>query len=359
MLETSGDGNMKSLGKIRYFILAAITIFSFFNSSNSQDSYYYYFCSYANNSFGTDILVSKVDLHSKEIAASTTIPIRGELQFKKPIMFSRGPQNYYCVLTLNGLPAKNAQISSSGLVTNYAILNEELGVILIGSIPDIQILDFIYSQEGDIEIKILRDQTQQTYRKKAKISIRNNNRLNLTDEIDDPWIDENYPIISGFRYFKKIENGNQRQYWNVTFEGTYLLSLDIENNILLDSMNVESNFDHFHLFGLSPNDSVTYVFNMNSNMVGGPQHQKKLAIDPSYVRLFDSYTFSQLDSFAIPYPPLDSGYVGGSIGPIDRVGDYFVYFDFNGEDFRYFSPAMLFIFDTRTNEATWLRVGWR
>ena len=339
------------------FLLFFVCLFT--PALNSAGQNYYYICSYATNSFGTDILVSKVDLDSKEIAASTTIPIGGELQFKKPIIFSRGIHNYYCVLTLNGLPAKNAQISSSGLVTNYAILNEELDLILTGNVPDIQLLDYLYSQEGDIEIKILRDQAQQTYRKKAKLSLPNNNRLHLREEIDDPWIDENYPIISGFRYFKKIENGNERQYWNVTFEGTYMLSLDIENNILLDSMNVESGFDHFHLFGLSQHDSVTYVFNMNHNMVGGPQHQKKLTVDPSYVRLFDTFSFEQLDSIGIPYPPLDSGYVGGTTGSIDRVGDYFVFFDLNGEDHRYFSPAMLFIFDTRTNEADWLRVGWR
>ena len=275
-------------------------------------------------------------------------------------MFSRGPRNYYCVLTLNGLPAKNARISSSGLATNYAILNEQLDLILTGDVPDIQILDYLYSQEGDIEIKYKRKQIQQMRRKKAKLSILNDNRLHIRDEIDNPWIDENYPIISGFRYFKQIENSNHRQFWNVTFEGTYMLSLDIESNILIDSMDISSTvFDYFYLFGLSQHDSVTYVFSMNHNMVGGPQNQKKLAVDPSYVRLFDTYSFEQLDSISIPYPPLDSGYVGGSTGPLDKVGDYFVFFDLDGEDYRYFSPAMLFIFDTRTNEASWLRVGWR
>jgi len=66
-----------------------------------------------------------------------------------------------------------------------------------------------------------------------------------------------------------------------------------------------------------------------------------------------------MESLAIQYPNSDSGYIGSGYGPCERIGPYFIYYFFDGEDYRYFSPAMLFIFDTRTNQATWLRVGWR
>jgi hypothetical protein len=58
-------------------------------------------------------------------------------------------------------------------------------------------------------------------------------------------------------------------------------------------------------------------------------------------------------------PNIEGGYIINEIGECDNIGPYMVYYYFAQEDYRYFSPAMLFIFDTRTNEATWLRVGWR
>jgi hypothetical protein len=354
----SGDLNMKSLGKIKFLILIATIILFYYGQPDSQEDEYYYTCSYEGNSFGTDILFSKIDLNSKEIIASASIPIGGELQFKNPIKLMRGIHEFYCILTLNGLPAKNTEISNE-VDTEFAILNNRFELVLTGSIPEVQLLDFIHYPNSDIEIKFLRKQGQNWRNKKASLSLGGNNRINFSNELEDPWKDENYPVISGFHFFKKIKRGNNRLYWDVMPEGTYVLSLDIDNNVLLDSLNVETELNRFYLFGLSQNDTAIYVFFMNSNIIGGPETLRKANIDPSFVKIFDSVTFNQIDSIPIQYPPIDSGYVLGSTGSIDRVGDYFVFFDLNSEDYRYFSPAMLFIFDTRTNEATWLRVGWR
>jgi hypothetical protein len=57
------------------------------------------------------------------------------------------------------------------------------------------------------------------------------------------------------------------------------------------------------------------------------------------------------------YP--EGEYPGEDSNPADVVGDYIVYYFFRGAGRDRFDPAMLLIFDTRTNEASWLRVGWR
>jgi hypothetical protein len=65
-----------------------------------------------------------------------------------------------------------------------------------------------------------------------------------------------------------------------------------------------------------------------------------------------------MDSIPIPdYPEGD--FISGSYGPAELVGPYIVYYFGESNDLGQLYPAMLFIFDTRTNEATWLRVGWR
>ena len=193
----------------------------------------------------------------------------------------------------------------------------------------------------------------------GKIVLNPDHHLSIADSRENRFRDDEHPIISGFRFFNRMRNGNNRIYWNLIDRGMYLLNIDVTNRILIDSLNVGNDMDYSYLFALSSDDSLIYFFHINSNILGGPEEQQKKSIGPSYLLGFRASSLILVDSIPIIYPSLDYGYSFAEIGNCDWVGPYLVYYFFHGEDYRYFSPAMLFIFDTRTNEATWLRVGWR
>jgi hypothetical protein len=316
---------------------------------------YYYTCSYEEPQWGTNLLFSQINLDSKILANTVSLPVRGQVFLKNPIIVERGNRTKFIVSAFDGLSGKNTQLLPE-TVSNYGVIGQNLNVLRIGEIEGVQIHSVERPGNSETWVKFI---NRLGGHKRGLINLRSDNGVQFSRIEEDPYIDSDYPAISGFRYFEKIAKRNHSLYWNTTSNGRYLLSIDIQNNILIDSLRLGSSGDYSNLFGLSDNDSLIYAFFMNYNYLGHPLSMQKLEIDPSYVKIFSSADFSLVDSIDIIYPPIDSGYVGRETGSIDKVGPYFVYFFFSGEDYRYFSPAMLFIFDTRTNEATWLRVGWR
>lgn len=350
-LNTPSHGNKQT-----WAIIFFLTSF-FWQISYSQTNHLYYVCSYENDIWNTNILVATINLDSKRISNSTSIPIRGELAFKKPLILSRDNQMFYIIITDDGLPAKDAELMNIETV-RFAVCDPSLNLLYLAELPGLTILDS-YRDNNATGLKFTMRRGNSLLDYKGNIIIQDSNRIDIVNQEPDIYDHSNYPVIGGFKYFEKIKETNDRIYWNTTNNGRYLLSLDIGNNRLIDSLNIESDKPYFNLFGMSDNDSLIYVFYMNSNNLSGPTDLLKTEIDPSYLKILRSADFSIIDSIDIHYPPLDSGYAGGDTGPCDKVGPFFVYFDLNGESYGCFSPAMLFIFDTRTNEASWLRVGWR
>jgi len=104
---------------------------------------------------------------------------------------------------------------------------------------------------------------------------------------------------------------------------------------------------------------LIYLFKINCNKINGYPGGEKLSIDPSILVRYKALDLTLFDSTPISYPPIEDGYASCEWGDCRKVGQFLIHYFFEGEEPGYFSPAMLFIFDTRTNEARWLRVGWR
>jgi hypothetical protein len=107
-------------------------------------------------------------------------------------------------------------------------------------------------------------------------------------------------------------------------------------------------------------NNLLYIFNLNYEIRFKNKIVKGYGQDwiESNVRVINLENFSLIDSIQVPdYPEGD--YISGSSGVADVVGNYIVYYFGSSNDMEIFAPAMLFIFDTRTNQAAWLRVGWR
>jgi hypothetical protein len=170
--------------------------------------------------------------------------------------------------------------------------------------------------------------------------------------------------VKGFTYLQQFVPEK-----NLYLSYSLLLHMNNEHSLALDTCYLYSNYiivdsamsagvnDRSHI--LAAIDTIIYDFNLNNEFYGETitKTYELGRINP-FVKLFNINTFAQLDSFPVAdYPKGD--YPDGNNDVADVVGPYIVYYFFGREGIEKYAPAMLFIFDTRTNEATWLRVGWR
>jgi hypothetical protein len=352
---------MQENGNIRSQILALLFVISMLAGPRlwGQESYEYYVCSYAEPSWGSSqIRVTALHLNSRDQVWTTVVDLPGELESKKPIKLTSGQHDLWFVSTHYGLPSKNSP--TLGIVsTHYAVLDNEGSILRTGEIADIFLRSFKPYRPDSVRIDFIEGSGPDSRQFKGTLSLNRQRTPIIANTRGYSIPPRDLPPIAGFDYYQPISMANNTHFWSVQPEGTYILDVNLADSVLADSLNIESDVSYFYLFGLSHDDSLVYVFYMNYNRLVGPEWMQKLNIDSSYVKIFDALSFALLDSIPIPYPPLDSGYVGGTTGVCDPIGPYLVYFDMSSDGMEYFSPAMLFIFDTRTNEASWLRVGWR
>jgi hypothetical protein len=107
-------------------------------------------------------------------------------------------------------------------------------------------------------------------------------------------------------------------------------------------------------------DSILYVFSINYEVHIKGRDDKAYGQDwiTPNVRRYNIDSFKMIDSIPIPDFKKDN-FVSGDDGVARVFGPYITYYFGEPGDMELLYPAMLFIFDTRTNETTWLRVGWR
>jgi hypothetical protein len=357
-----GEVNMPSHGKIKLFKSLAFSFFIFLlllpiNACLSQSSPYYYIVSYESPQWGTNAIFTKIDLETKNVLYSTSVSMPGQIMIKKPAPFTMRGDTIFFISAIDGTPAKNSEVGNQ-IVTNYALLNNRGDILRIGQLPNLYIYDLLYSLDDSslIRYKLFSDRAERKMRGILKIDRNRNLNIDPRDNGYGVSIPDSIDIFTGIQ---RIDNNNDQFFWCLNDGAIYILSLDIYREVLIDSLNIDESLSYSHLFALSSIDSTIYAFSINYNIMGGPESLQKTSISPSYLNKYRMSDFSLLDSIQIVNTSPDSGYIMSEYGSADKMEPYLVYFFFNGEDYRYFSPAMLFIFDTRTNEATWLRVGWR
>jgi hypothetical protein len=137
----------------------------------------------------------------------------------------------------------------------------------------------------------------------------------------------------------------------------YIIKTDNQSNII-DTLRLDE-YENRNTI-LAAKDTILYVFSINYEV------HIKGRIDKGYrqdwitpnVRIFNIMNFRLADSLSIPdYPEGD--FISSSYGVAKIDEPFITYYFGDSGDMDLLYPAMLFIFDTRTNEATWLRVGWR
>jgi len=328
-------------------------------SANGRN--FYYTCSYADSVAPSNILFSKIDLNAKTIACNCTLRFEGNIteETARAINNNMGGR-FLGVFTNNGLTGKNTAMAERNSV-NYGIIDNQCNLLSNGSIDNI----FLYARDDygsrwDSAFTYIQGRGDNEEEYRAQVILNSNRQPQFRDSRVFNFDAVNHVQIDRFKYYKRISPSSRYLYWDIIDTGIYLLKLNVDSGLLSDSLMIDNAVNRLYLFGFNESDSAIYVFYMNYTRMSPLYPElRKTTIDPSYVKIYSYDDFSLVDSVEINYPPLDSGYIQGISSSIDKVGPYFVYFDLVQENRAYFSPAMLFIFDTRTNEASWLRVGWR
>jgi hypothetical protein len=335
--------------------MKAVTVFLlclFAAAGNSQGQDYYYVCSYAQPHWGTDILFSKIDLDKKEIVLSREIPITGYISLEVPPKIEHESRPHFFLATVYGLWGHNAP---AGLqYAHFAVVDGAGRILQIDSLRNTFFLHSVDSLEAGV---VFDDSTRA--RIIASLSMNSDSKVVFNKIGEERYRDEDYPVIEGFRYFKRIAPDNDSVFWNIADNGNYILLLDVANEILIDSLNISTRAGYSCLFGLSEDNSTVYVFYVDCFCKGWRDPTELGSIAPSYLKRYSAADLSLIDSLYIPNPCTDSICLNHFWGTCDRIGNYMVYFYFETAHVEAYPPALLFIFDTRTNEASWLRVGWR
>jgi hypothetical protein len=348
---------MLNRGNYKLMILLPLICFIWSAIASCEDNYYYV-CSYDSNLEYNNIRISKVDLDNKNIMAQITIAMHGLIAFRVPIPVGLRNERILAVLTDDGFSAKNSSILDT-MVSDFALIDSSMNILRIGQLHNINFIRASSYPPNPLKrLRFIFGQGDNEREYSGRLFPNADRSLRISDTVQYVYRDVDYPVIGGFQHFVQISFDNDGLYWDVTMNGPYLLKIDYDNRSLLDSLMVADNFHHASLFGLS-NDSLIYYFSINYNTLDAGPAYNKLTIDPSYLIRYNARNFDKVDSIPIPYPSLDYGYVEPEMGSCDEVGPYLVYYFFEDEGPEIYSPAMLLIFDTRTNEATWLRVGWR
>jgi len=138
----------------------------------------------------------------------------------------------------------------------------------------------------------------------------------------------------------------------------YVIKTDANHEVFLDTLRCFPLESRSQIFALK--DSMLYIFSLNYEVHISGRVEKGYGQDwiDSNVRIVRVSDFTLADSINVPDYP-EGEFVDWETAAAEVSGAYIVYYFGQSGDMELLYPAMLFIFDTRTNEATWLRVGWR
>ncbi len=322
----------------------------------------YYLATYdeASEGGGYNISVKKISLENASIADSVVLRRSGYLWNKKPVIIDGPRQRFILIGAEVGAYAKN---TGPGPETTFVfVLNDSLNIIRTFQIPNSQVGHFeqVPGENGfRFELQSASDTTE-IFRRGIYNLDREFRFTRISDFIDDLGPGD-IRELAGFVYLNKLYNNSHHLFYSVAEYGLfYLLKLNKNNTTVVSSLLTSREYTS-SIFAYHPGQDKIYLFRLNYEQHGKfPEYEKDYGehwIEP-YVLILNPINFDLVDSLPVANFAPDN-YPLGEDGQADIVGDYIVYYFFNDEWIGRFNPAMLFIFDTRTNEATWLRVGWR
>jgi len=350
------SAHFKNMIIIAFFISFPVTLFA--------QQYYINAYGQPDEKGIADIYIKSIDLNSHSIQHSIKLDGRGNIWFEKPVIVNLNNHKYLITVSEYGGLGRNTYPGGRYIVF-YSILraNDRISLLrsdsLIGATIDILRQ---YQGEQGFRFGIRSDQDSTILLPTGLYSI--NNTLNFRllshlNTLDEPGLIRS---INPYDYLIKLPfDTTYYLYYTHHNSQRWLIKLNTNLNTVLDSLNLESNGRSANVFAYHPQRNRFYCMHVNYELHTGEidsiyKSREDYGINPD-VSIYDPQTLELVERYSITDYP-EGNYPGYDGGLGDVVGDFIVYYFFREEVYNY-HPAMLFIFDTRTNEATWLRVGWR
>ena len=345
--------------KLSYHQLAAMIIFLFtcHFQTNAQDVYVN---SYAlGDSYPAKNIVFKLDLASKSKSDSVILPVTGQFVDGYPFELSRNSFSALITIIQNGVPAKNAGPPKGHTDTYYCTVSQtNLSILNLDSLLFRAVVGFKKSDDNRLSIQWIdeRNSNLLTQEDILELDVTNEPRTISTGQFERP--DYSLNDIGHFKNPKKLLNtADTITYWDLGPSGA---------NIYLFRHNPSTGILNQTLIGDRTEMNIVLGYNESANKIYSfITPYKMYSYSPSVyssdtlnmtIGVYDPFTLSKIDSLTYP---VGDAYAAMEIGTAESDGPYLYYYYFWQDGYGQFDPAYLLIFDTRTNEATWLRVGWR
>ncbi len=339
---------MGTYGKILFALAAIIALAS---SSFSQQ---YVINAYDGDSIPKLVKTVFVDLNTKNILDEIVISDEGQILNKKALPISRNNDTLLISALIAGCYCENSVVGTPH--TKLSVFNPISGTLVFSRTDSNLFLSF-FEQLPDHRVFIAGEVYDQPLRSlRGDFTLGPSFNLVLRNPRSDEFAYNLYPGLGSFPQLRGL--AIQRNLYKANYGSTwFIVKTNSSRQLILDSLILAGNPYRSHIIAVI--DSLLYDFNLNWEM--HTEFTEKSYgqnwID-SHVKIYRISNFAVLDSIPVAdYPPGD--YPDGTFDVADVVGPYIVYYFFGREELNRYAPAMLFIFDTRTNEATWLRVGWR
>jgi hypothetical protein len=310
-----------------------------------------------------NVLIKSIDINQAVILDSFSIYNEGFVLFKKPAQVSVNNQNTFVSVIQKGGYNKNCSNMYHAVVISIVNNNNFFSLVRRDSIPNAILGIFKqYADESSFRLKVFQRNDKLHIIPSGDYTLDNDYQFRKLRNYDPHLSPGGIRRIGSFEYLNRLNLPNTHHLFSTIGRDTrfWILRLDLNQN-LVDSLMIENCEQCSKIFAYHPLRDKLYIFHLNYEAHGkDPEYDRNygqdwitpevLVYNPSTLQLLERHELTDFDS---------ANYPGNERGLADVVGDYIVYYFFEDDWMGRFNPAMLFIFDTRTNEARWLRVGWR
>lgn len=306
-----------------------------------------------------------IDLASATIISSLDLPLDGTIINKEPIQILSNDSPMYICFTVDGWMGKNAGFFDSSEVVRYCIYTvgqNSLRILHSDSLKYVR-FEYLYQYIGEQGFRLaIASATSDNYLfRPGRYSINDRFNIELISPIDENDLPPRYIDQTGnFKHLDRMPHSDKYHLYHTFHNSQYwLLKLNGQNDNIVDSLLLRTSGGQATTYAYSPSRDRFYCLHTNYEIHGElvEKNRNDFYIEPE-VLIYDPNNLHLLQRYAIQDYP-DGNFPGKENGVADVITDYLVYYFFEDDNWKIYAPAMLFIFDTRTNEASWLRVGWR
>jgi len=350
---------IKKIPKFASYQIIIIVLLLIGISSHTTAQYIYLNSYLKDDEYPGQNAIFKIDLATAQIIDSLILPSVGSFAAGAPVTLTVGANRFLISGLTTGLPAKNSEPRDKVYSYYFLIDADDFNIIRQDSL--------INKMLGEIK-KIYSDSIS----------------MEWIDESDRGWYESVYSVTQPFH---RLNHVRDRIFTEKDFQSEHIgeyvgphFICELDTNRYYWGYHDVGDSSYVNIIKVISDSTIIGELQIGErgteNIITGYSAQtgKIYSFITSY-KLLSTYPLSQSPEninteIIIINPenlsvetriPLDMGeaYAAQETGTAESAGPYLYYYYFRQDGYGQFDPAYLLIFDTRTNEATWLRVGWR